>query len=263
MLHVDNFAYGVVTPLLAYLMSWLGAFTGLRCATRARAYEGPGRAFWLLLAAASIGIMGIWVMHFIAMLGFSIQGTPIRYDVSVTVISMLIAFAFVAAGLFIAGYRRPTLPNLLMAGAVTGAGVAAMHYTGMAAMRMHATMSYDALVLGLSVIIAMTAATVAFWFALRLRGVAASAGAALIMAAAVSGMHYTGMAALRVWPASGTGTGMDTGGATGASFLVPLIVGITVTSFVLIGHVALAPTEDEIHAEAALMARLRAHGMDV
>jgi NO-binding membrane sensor protein with MHYT domain len=107
----------------------------------------------------------------------------------------------------------------------------------------------------------VTAATTAFWFAARMRGFAASAAAAPIMAAAVSGMHYTGMAALRVWPP--IGGSMTTGGATGGSFLVPLIVGITVTSFVLIGHVALAPTEDEIRAEAALIARLRAHGMDV
>src|SRR6266700_3670635 len=199
MLRVDNFTYGVLTPALAYLMSWQGAFVGLRCATRARAYDGPARAHWLLLAAASIGTTGIWVMHFIAMLGFSIPGTRIRYSVPVTVLSMLTAVTVVAAGLFIAGYRRPSFPNLLLAGAITGAGVAAMHYTGMAAMR--------------------------------------------------------------VWPASGGG--MAAGGATGVSFLLPLIVGITISSFLLIGHVALAPTEDEIRAEEALMARLRANGMEV
>jgi len=261
MLRVDNFTYGALTPAIAYLMSWQGALVGLRCATRARAYEGRARAHWLLLAAASIGTTGIWVMHFIAMLGFSIPGKPIRYSVPVTVLSMLTAVAVVAAGLFIAGYRRTSFPNLLLAGAVTGAGVAAMHYTGMAAMRMDATMSYDPLLFTLSVVIAMAAATAAFWFALRLRGVASSVGAALIMAAAVSGMHYTGMAAMRVWPADGHG--MDTGGATGVSFLLPLIVGITLTSFLLIGHVALAPTEDEIRAEAALVARLRAGGMEI
>ncbi len=261
MLRVDNFTYGVLTPALAYLMSWQGAFVGLRCATRARAYDGPARAHWLLLAAASIGTTGIWVMHFIAMLGFSIPGTRIRYSVPVTVLSMLTAVTVVAAGLFIAGYRRPSFPNLLLAGAITGAGVAAMHYTGMAAMRMDAKMSYDPLLFAASVLIAIVAATAAFWFALRLRGIPSSLGAALIMAAAVSGMHYTGMAAMRVWPASGGG--MAAGGATGVSFLLPLIVGITISSFLLIGHVALAPTEDEIRAEEALMARLRANGMEV
>ena len=66
---------------------------------------------------------------------------------------------------------------------------------------------------------------------------------------------------MRVWPAAGHG--MDGGGATGVSFLLPLIVGITLTSFLLIGNVALAPTEEEIRAEAALMARLRAGGMEI
>jgi NO-binding membrane sensor protein with MHYT domain len=259
MLRVDNFTYGALSPALAFVMSWLGAFTGLRCTSRARAYEGPARAFWLLLAAASIGIMGIWVMHVIAMLGFSIPGKPIRYDVPVTVISMLTAVAVVAAGLFIVGYRRPSFPNLLLAGIVTGAGVAAVHYTGMAAMRMDAMMSYDPLLFTLSVMIAMTAATAAFWFALRLRGIAASIGAALIMAAAVSGMHYTGMAAMRVWPAPG---GVATGGASGASFLVPL-VGITVISLLLIGHVALGPSDAEIRAETEFLAQLRTFGVEI
>ncbi len=261
MLRVDNFTYGVLTPALAYLLSWQGAFVGLRCATRARAYDGPARAYWLLLAAASIGTTGIWVMHFIAMLGFSIPGKTIRYDVPTTVLSMVTAVAVVACGLFIAGYRRPSFANLVLAGVVTGAGVAAMHYTGMAAMRMDATMSYDPLLFALSVIIAMVASTTAFWFSLRLRGIPSSVGAALIMAAAVSGMHYTGMAAMRVWPA--VGGGMAMGGVTGANLLIPLILGITVSSFLLIGHVALAPTEDEIRAEAALVARLRAQGMEI
>ncbi len=231
------------------------------CATRARACEGPARGYWLLLAAASIGIVGIWVMHFIAMLGFTIPGVPIRYDVLATVISMLTAIVVVAAGLFIAGYRRPSFPNLLLAGAVTGGGVAAMHYTGMAAMRMDAMMNYDPPLFALSVVIAMTAATTAFWFALRLRGIASTVAAALVMAAAVSGMHYTGMAAMRV--SQDPGGTMATGGVTGSSFLVPLIVGVTLMTFLLIGHVALAPTEDEMRAEAALLARLRAHGMDI
>ena len=69
----------------------------------------------------------------------------------------------------------------MLAGVVTGAGVAAMHYMGMAAMRVDATMSYDPLLFALSVIIAMVASTTAFWFSLRLRGIASSVGAALIM----------------------------------------------------------------------------------
>ena len=93
MLTVHNFSYGLLTPALAYLMSFLGSFLGLRCTSRARASTGATRMRWLLVAAVSIGITGIWVMHFIAMLGFTIPGETIRYNVPITLLSMLIAVA--------------------------------------------------------------------------------------------------------------------------------------------------------------------------
>ena len=74
MIHVNNFANGALNPALSYVVSCVGCFLGLRCTTRARAYHGAARALWLTLAALSIGTTGIWVMHFIAMLGFAIPG---------------------------------------------------------------------------------------------------------------------------------------------------------------------------------------------
>jgi NO-binding membrane sensor protein with MHYT domain len=97
---VHNFSYGILNPGLGYLVSCLGAFLGLRCITRARAYTGCARAAWLLIASVAVGATGIWVMHFVAMLGFSIPGQQILYNVPVTVISLLIAIIVVAAGLF-------------------------------------------------------------------------------------------------------------------------------------------------------------------
>src|SRR5215472_7175000 len=104
LVQVHNFAYGVLNPGLAYLMSCLGCFLGLQCTQRARAQEGAGRARWLLLAAVSIGVTGIWVMHFIAMLGFAISGQLIQYNVPVTILSMVIAVVVVAIGLLIVGF---------------------------------------------------------------------------------------------------------------------------------------------------------------
>jgi len=74
---VHNFSYGLVNPVLGYAMSCLGAFLGLRCVTRARAYTGAARARWLILAAVAIGAGSVWAMHFIAMLGFTIPGQTI------------------------------------------------------------------------------------------------------------------------------------------------------------------------------------------
>ncbi len=135
LVHVQNFSYGLVNPVLGFLMSCLGAFIGLRCLTRARAYTGPIRALWLSLAAIAIGATGIWAMHFIAMLGFTIPGETIRYNVTLTIVSMLVAVVVVAIGLFIVGFSRSQgLAPLLTGGVIVGLGVASMHYLGMEAM---------------------------------------------------------------------------------------------------------------------------------
>jgi NO-binding membrane sensor protein with MHYT domain len=252
---VHNFSYGLLTPALAYLMSFLGAFLGLRCTSRARASTGATRIRWLLLAAVSIGSTGIWVMHFIAMLGFTVPGETIRYNVPVTLLSMLIAVAFVLIGLLIVGLSRgTTMRPLVLGGVITGLGVGAMHYSGMAAMRMPARMSYNPQLFALSIVIAIVAATAALWATLRLSGFWSAFGAAAIMGVAVSGMHYTGMAAMRVYPPSGPSMGM--GGADAAAFLLPLIVGVSVTTFVLTATIALSPTAAEISAEAELMRKI-------
>jgi NO-binding membrane sensor protein with MHYT domain len=258
MLTVHNFTYGLLTPALAYLMSCLGAFLGLRCTTRARAHQGPARARWLLLAGVSIGTTGIWVMHFIAMLGFTIPGQTIHYNVPVTILSLLVAVAIVCVGLLIVGLGPEGYGSLLLGGLVTGIGVAVMHYTGMAAMRMPGRITYSPGLLALSAVIAIVAATAALWAALELRGVLTTLVASLIMGVAVSGMHYTGMAAMRMFRAAGP-SGMvmgGSGGATAESFLLPLILGISVVTFALTATVVLSPTDDEIRRERALMERI-------
>jgi NO-binding membrane sensor protein with MHYT domain len=253
---VHNFSYGVLNPGLAYLTSCLGCFLGLRCTARARAMQGAARARWLLLAGVSIGTTGIWVMHFIAMLGFTIPGQVIRYNLPVTIASMLIAVAVVSVGLLIVGFGGEGLGPLLLGGTIIGLGVASMHYMGMWAMRMPDSMGYDLSLLAASVVIAIVAGTAALWAALRLGGVWHTLLASLIMGVAVSGMHYTGMAALRVRAAPGDGMSAMGAGASGTAFLLPLILGITILAFLLTTIVTLAPTEAEIREDAALMERI-------
>jgi NO-binding membrane sensor protein with MHYT domain len=255
MLPVHNFSYGLLTPGLAYAMSCLGAFLGLRCTTRAIAHVGRSRAKWLILAAVSIGVTGIWVMHFIAMLGYTVPGHAIRYNVPVTILSMLIAVAVTAIGLLIVGFGRDSWGNLLLAGTITGLGVASMHYSGMAAMRMPASMKWGSPLVAASVLIAIIAATAALWAALRLRGVWHTLIAALVMGVAVSGMHYTGMAAMKVSTDSSPAS-MVMSGATAQNFLLPLIIGISVLTFLLTATITLSPTEAEIRAEGELLSRI-------
>jgi NO-binding membrane sensor protein with MHYT domain len=221
---MHHFTYGLITPLLAYVASCLGAATGLSATSRARAAtDTKTRAAWLLVASVAIGGTGVWVMHFIAMLGFTVTDMPINYDIPQTVLSALVAVAVVAIGLFLVGFAGDRPLWLVSGGIVAGLGVAAMHYMGIGAMRMTGHMEFSLPVVGLSVLVAIVAATAALWLSVNVRGRAAMLGAALIMGVAVSGMHYTGMAALRVHlhPAAAPGAVGD----APTSLLLPMMIG--------------------------------------
>ncbi|WP_405386032.1 hypothetical protein OG596_00825 [Streptomyces sp. NBC_01102] len=247
--HLDHATFGWLTPVLSYAMASIGAALGLRCTVRALGTSGRSRRNWLLTAASAIGT-GIWTMHFVAMLGFGVTGTDIRYDVPLTLLSLLVAMAVVGAGVFTVGYGRDRTRTLLVGGLTTGIGVASMHYLGMAALRLHGTVTYDPLLVTVSVVIAVVAATAALWAALNIRSPGAVALASLVMGAAVSSMHYTGMlaAAVRVEP---SGTALP--GATVMQFIFPLAVGLGSYLFLTSAFVALSPAArehpDEVPAE--------------
>jgi len=255
MIHVNNFAYGALNPSLSYVVSCVGCFLGLRCTTRARAYQGAARARWLTLAALSIGTTGIWVMHFIAMLGFSIPGETIRYNVPVTILSMVIAVVVVGIGTFIVGFSRAGTWPLLLGGTIIGLGVASMHYLGMGAVRVQASLSYDPVLVAASVVIAVIAGTAALWMALRLDSVWSTLIASLIAGLAVDGMHYTGMAAVRAQAAPGLAVSTSLT-ASAMGFLLPLILGLSSVGFIFSAVIALSPTAAEIFEEDELMKRI-------
>jgi len=260
---VHNFSYGLLNPGLAFLMSCLGSFLGLRCVILSRAYYGAAKARWLILAAVSIGAVGIWAMHFIAMLGFTIPGEPIRYNVPITIGSLLISVAVVTVGSFIVGFGNGGWLRLIAGGTVIGIGVAAMHYMGMAAMSMPGSMSYRLPLVALSVVIAIVAGTVALWIGTWVRSIAATFGAAIVMGIAVTGMHYTGMAALQVkgglmptMGVNGVAAASGVSGATAATFLIPLLLVISLATFLLTLSISMTPSEDEIRADAEMLRRL-------
>jgi NO-binding membrane sensor protein with MHYT domain len=254
-LQVNQFSHGILNPGLGCLMSCLGSFLGLRCLTRARACTGRNRALWLLVASVAIGGTGIWVTHVVAMLGYTIPGQQILYNVPMTVISLGVAIGVVAAGLFIAGLPRGGLGAVLGGGVVMGTGIAAMHYFGMAAVSMHGTVQYNLRLVGISVLIAIVTCAAALAAGLRVRGVWSSLGVSIVMGVAITGMHYTGMAAMRVYAG---GNGMVMPGEPSSSLLLPLLLGASVVTFLLMLIVAMSPNEDEILADASLTQRLRA-----
>ncbi|MGW0466645.1 MHYT domain-containing protein [Streptomyces sp. NPDC003027] len=245
--HLDHATFGWLTPVLSYAMACIGAALGLRCTVRALDATGRSRRNWLLTAASAIGT-GIWTMHFLAMLGFGVTGTDIRYDVPLTMLSLLIAVAVVGAGVFAVGHGGDRVRSLLIGGLTTGVGVAGMHYTGMAALRLHGEVRYDLPLVALSVAIAVVAATAALWAALHIRAPAAVAVASLVMGAAISSMHYTGMFAVQI---DVVPSAAALPGASAMQFIFPLAVGLGSYLFITSAFVALSPTAGERAAYAS------------
>ncbi|WP_460708829.1 MHYT domain-containing protein [Myceligenerans halotolerans] len=249
---MDHFTYGALTPLLSFALSCAGCGVGLSCTARARVATGAARTVWLLLGAIAIGGTGIWVMHFVAMLGFSVTGAQIHYDVFTTVASMLLAVAVVAVGLFLVHREEGGTVALLTGGIVAGLGVAVMHYMGMAAMHVGVEIAYDPLLVVTSVVIAMAAATGALWLSARVRGIGAGAVATVVMGLAVSGMHYTGMAAMRITSYRLLGSPIETPaiGLPATQFLVPLMIGIVASTAALLIMAAAWPSASEMEVQA-------------
>jgi NO-binding membrane sensor protein with MHYT domain len=231
---VHQFAYGPVSPIISFVLAFAGALLGLGCTARAQVAAQSGRrARWLVLGSISIG-GGIWLMHFMAMLGFDVPASPLRYNVLITAASAVLAVVVVGIGMFVVGRGRPSPVKLLFGGIFTGAGIAAMHYTGMAGLRLSGTISYRDGTVVASVLVAVVAATVALWFTLVVRGRWRVGVAAAVMATATTAMHYTGMAAVRVHLTDAAG---PVGGVNPILLVLPITV---VATAALIGLVFIA-----------------------
>src|SRR5215470_10818975 len=176
-MHTMPHDYNLFLVALSYVISVLGSFTALKLCRQHAGARGAEKWRSLLAGGLAMGAGAIWSMHFIGMLAFD-MGMPVAYDVPVTLASLLVAVVVTGLGIYVVG-KGPTSPWRLVGGGMAmGVGVAAMHYTGMAAMRMQAQLSYDLVIVAISLGIAVVASIVA-----------------LVMGLAVCGMHYTGMKA--------------------------------------------------------------------
>jgi NO-binding membrane sensor protein with MHYT domain len=194
--------YEPLLVALSYVISVLGSYTALQLAIAIPQARDRGAALgWVIGAAIALGGGAIWSMHFIAM-NAADMGMPVSYDATLTLASLVLSIAAPAVGLYIVGRGEGSIGKLLIAGVLTGLGVALMHYTGMAAMIMPATIHYDPTLYYASLVIAVVAAAVALWLAFNLRGNLQRFGSALVMGVAVCGMHYTGMYAVIMTPSA-------------------------------------------------------------
>jgi diguanylate cyclase (GGDEF)-like protein len=192
--------YNNLLVLTSILIACLASYTTLSLAGRISTLENKiHRIFWLIGGACAMGL-GIWSMHFVGMLAFSLP-IPLGYDPAITFYSLVIAVGVSYFALDLVTRSVLSFLKLGISGTLMGFGIAAMHYSGMLAMRMSPAIKYDIPIMLLSVGIAIAASTAALWIAstlqlsqLRFLWVRRVCSA-IVMGFAITGMHYTGMAA--------------------------------------------------------------------
>jgi diguanylate cyclase (GGDEF)-like protein len=242
--------YDLKLVALSLVVAAIASYTALDLAGRVTATRGRASLIWLVAGAGAMGT-GIWSMHFIGMLAFSLPAMRLAYDLPITLASMLAAI--VVSGLALYVVRRPALTasNLTAGATLMGVGICVMHYTGMAAMRMSPPIEYDPPLFIASVLIAIVASLAALWIAFQLRqkysalAIAGKLGSAVVMGLAITGMHYTGMAAAQFAPGSvclaadAVGGGMDTMSlAVSIGIVTILILAVTLSISALDAHFA-------------------------
>ncbi|UPQ84517.1 EAL domain-containing protein [Pseudomonas knackmussii] len=219
-------SYNHILVFFSLVVAVLASYTALDMAGRVALSEGRAARLWLVGGAFSMGL-GIWSMHFIGMLAFSLP-IPLGYDPLMTAGSLAVSIGASALALWLVCQRDLPWRRLVQGAVLIGAGIAVMHYSGMAALRMQPGIVYDLGWLIASVVIAVLASGAALSLAFRLRADlhhvrAWRGGAALVMGLAIVGMHYAGMAAASFPEGSycGAANGVD------ANWLALLIIVLT------------------------------------
>jgi diguanylate cyclase (GGDEF)-like protein/PAS domain S-box-containing protein len=180
--------------MLSVLVAIFASYTALSLSGRIIVAENPARRWWIFAAALALG-GGTWSMHFVGMLAMAM---PTSYDLYLTLGSLLLVIVVMGVGLGVISKFGARGAPLALSGLLVGSGIVAMHYIGMAAMRMPGlTITYNWTLVSASILIALAAATAALWMAFSIQDTPRRLGAALVMGIAISGMHYTGMAAVR------------------------------------------------------------------
>lgn len=192
-----NISWDPVLIAISYLVAFIASFVALDSAGKIPLSSRKAALFWRMAGGISLGI-GIWSMHFIGMLSMQMP-MMMRYDLWLTLTSLGVAViaSTTALDIAVAGKKR-SLFRPIVATAILSAGVVSMHYIGMAALMLDGSIIWDRRIVGLSVVIAVVASGTALWLAFRLRDKGVFIErllAALVMAAAICAMHYTGMSA--------------------------------------------------------------------
>jgi len=199
-------SWNIPLVFLSVLIAIIGSFTTLDHAQRMRATSGRAARLWMVAGSLALGAT-IWSMHFVGMLAFHLP-VPVAYDLTLTLLSVLPAIAVALLGFWVLCCKTHiSIRRILVSGLLMGLGISAMHYTGMAALKMSPPISYDPPTVALS----MAIAVIASWGALlmmyqreriKLSPLLRLMLGAVIMGLAISGMHYTAMLGTHFQPGS-------------------------------------------------------------
>lgn len=215
-------SYESIYVVFSYVISVIGSFVALTAARHIVRPDGGVSAFNLLAAGLALGGIGVWSMHFMGMLALKAD-LAIGYSLAETLVSLVAAVIATSLALyFVAGNN--TFGRIVTAGTVLGLGVCVMHYLGMHGMRFGGFFRWSFDVVGLSVVIAIVAATAALWLAFNTSNWLARAAAALVMGGAVCAMHYTGMAAASIICTTVNRTAMPRGFGVISTVQLPMVV---------------------------------------
>lgn len=199
--------YDPVLVLLSFFLAFIGSYSGLAAIGRLKHITSRSIRYWMLMLTASLSMAGgIFSMHFIGMVAFTLA-IEVTFDITITALSFLPAFFAAVVALLILADEQVNSSRRWVAGILVGAGVGLMHYSGMAAMRMDAMMVFDGLRLVISVVAAILLAGIALNSRDFLRRVIPEdyawvlrLASPLIMAIAITAMHYIGMTSTYFFP---------------------------------------------------------------
>ncbi|MFT3865581.1 MAG: MHYT domain-containing protein [Solirubrobacterales bacterium] len=251
--------------LLSVAVAIVAGYLALDLAQRSAGATGWARRIWIVAGGVTIGL-GIWSMHFIGMLALK-MAMPVSYDLPLVALSMTAAIGGAVVALAVVARPDAGFRGLVYAAGFLGLAVASMHYLGMASMEMDATISWDAPLVALSVLIGFVAAFTALFLVQQLgrsrfhMGFVRRAGAAVVLGLGISGLHYTAMAAA-AFQARTVGMTAPHSGLGADGLVVVLAFGATVMLAILIGGAAADQRRAAAAIDLALVAGL-ARGLGI
>jgi PAS domain S-box-containing protein len=245
---IGSYNYALVA--LSVLIAMFASYAALDLAGRVTAAGGWTRVVWLLGGAGAMGT-GIWSMHYIGMLAF-ILPIPVAYHWPTVLLSLFAAILASVVALGVVSRQKMGWFRALAGSVLMGAGIASMHYIGMAAMRLPAICQFNSFLVVLSVVFAVLISLAALWITFHFRDEKTGIGweklaGAVVMGAAIPVMHYTGMGAASFTPSS-----IPTDLSHAVSISTLGTAGIATVTFVVLGLALLTSWMDRRFAAQTL-----------